>query len=432
MPRGKGFGSVYDKARDGQAPNIWITWYEGGRKRYRAVGRVDDRGKTRGEVRAAERRLRQLAAKQLADIALRIDEGRAGVERTDQAPLFRHVALDWAEDRRDATKRHADFGQVKVVRNGGHDYQRVMKYLVPFFGDMRLDEIDTPQIWDFVKARRREGLSGATVERLLAILSRLYNSLAQTKGLKVANPVTRLDPKKRKQLARSEHDPKTTPFLHRKEHIRAVYQEIREPHLRALFAVGVFAGLRTNEQIALEWGDVDLERRVITVQRQKVNGKKLTGPLKNDASRKVPINDSLLPILRQWKVASGGGKGLVCPSPRSGGLLYDDTPHNALQRALDRLEEAGVEVPRVSWYQATRHTMASHYVMDGGSIEKLSAVLGHSSIIVTERYAHLRPELFTDADRALGCVDLVTEPCRISYDLVTLGQHAEGSEAANS
>jgi hypothetical protein len=33
--------------------------------------------------------------------------------------------------------------------------------------------------------------------------------------------------------------------------------------------------------------------------------------------------------------------------------------------------------------------------MGGGSIEKLSAMMGHSSTLVTQRYAHLRPELFT-------------------------------------
>ena len=36
--------------------------------------------------------------------------------------------------------------------------------------------------------------------------------------------------------------------------------------------------------------------------------------------------------------------------------------------------------------------------MNGGSLEKLSVILGHSSVLVTQRYAHLRPDLFRSAD----------------------------------
>jgi site-specific recombinase XerD len=51
------------------------------------------------------------------------------------------------------------------------------------------------------------------------------------------------------------------------------------------------------------------------------------------------------------------------------------------------------------WYWCTRHTFASKWVMEGGSIEKLKEMLGHYSVVITERYAHLKPELFTAGDR---------------------------------
>jgi site-specific recombinase XerD len=56
-------------------------------------------------------------------------------------------------------------------------------------------------------------------------------------------------------------------------------------------------------------------------------------------------------------------------------------------------------------YQATRHTFASHYVMEGGSIEVLKALLGHSTILMTERYAHLLPSR-SEADRGRFTVEL--------------------------
>ena len=60
----------------------------------------------------------------------------------------------------------------------------------------------------------------------------------------------------------------------------------------------------------------------------------------------------------------------------------------------------------MKWYHATRHTFASQWVLHDGSIEKLAAVLGHSSTVVTERYAHLRPDLFSARERDLLKVDL--------------------------
>jgi site-specific recombinase XerD len=48
----------------------------------------------------------------------------------------------------------------------------------------------------------------------------------------------------------------------------------------------------------------------------------------------------------------------------------------------------------ITWYQATRHTFASQWVLYGGSIATLSKFMGHSSVLVPQRYAHLRPEVF--------------------------------------
>lgn len=61
-------------------------------------------------------------------------------------------------------------------------------------------------------------------------------------------------------------------------------------------------------------------------------------------------------------------------------------------------------------YEATRHSFASQYVLNGGSIEKLKEILGHYSVTVTERYAHLKPELFSDRDLAVLDIDLLASP----------------------
>src|SRR2546428_12018027 len=116
-----------------------------------------------------------------------------------------------------------------------------------------------------------------------------------------------------------------------------------------------------------------------------------------------PSLDAVLPIPPGGK-GKAGGHGRGTPPMRCDGKKIDKaTPGNYLRVALAQLE---LTQPGLGWYEATRHTFASQWVLAGNSIEKLSAILGHYSVVMTERYAHLRPELFTQADLATIPIDL--------------------------
>ena len=67
---------------------------------------------------------------------------------------------------------------------------------------------------------------------------------------------------------------------------------------------------------------------------------------------------------------------------------------------------AAAELPRLTWYQATRHTYGGRFVSAGGSLEKLRVILGHSSFEVTMRYGHLVRGQFSDAERSMADVQL--------------------------
>jgi site-specific recombinase XerD len=61
----------------------------------------------------------------------------------------------------------------------------------------------------------------------------------------------------------------------------------------------------------------------------------------------------------------------------------------------------------MTFYQAGRHTFASQWVLSGNSIYRLKEIMGHSSVQVTERYAHLTNQL-TDAELARADVRLAS------------------------
>jgi integrase len=238
----------------------------------------------------------------------------------------------------------------------------------------------------------------------LRLLSRFFNDLRE-EGQGLTNPVAALDRATWRAIG-PKHDPRRTPYLRRLEDVRAVFLALPPPPspLRPMFAVGVFAGLRTGEVRALERADVDLRARRIHVQRS------VGGPVKDGESRFVPINDTLLPVLREWMLRRGEGRLLFPPSVPGRGGRPGREPTHVREATLGRhlreaLRRAGLD-GGLTWYQCTRHTFASHWAMAGGSMRKLSDILGHVSVTTTERYAHLSPDIYGRADYEKVCVDL--------------------------
>src|SRR2546428_2145130 len=102
-------------------------------------------------------------------------------------------------------------------------------------------------------------------------------------------------------------------------------------------------------------------------------------------------------LLPHDDVAALSMKALEIPLRCDGEKIDKHTPGIYLRAALKQL---GLTRAGLGWYEATRHTFASQWVMAGASIEKLKEILGHYSVVMTERYAHLRPDSFPRATRS--------------------------------
>lgn len=382
--RTKGTGEVYQEPGGSWA----FRWREAGRRKYRG-GFIS----------------KQLAEKaravKFAEIAVR----RAGLPvAAAEVPPLRDLAMPWLE-RRKVT--HAA---------GAEDGYRWTRHLEPFFGHLRPHEVDHAKIRTFVETTRRttrqapgtraprDGkLAPGTLRVCVAVLSQLFEDLLE-RGVADRNPARHL-PQSILRLLRSDHDPTTTPFVEKLEDVRRIFLHLDRP-LNVAYAIGALAGLRTGEVFALRWSSVDLEARRMLVSESVKGGTKDKDP------RPVPILDDLLPVLKAWKVESGG-RGLVIPPLRADGEHVDKrTPAERVRAALVKLELPPLE-PK-PWYQATRHTFASHWAMAGGSLRELQGILGHASITETERYAHLAPGYFSDGARATVRVDLTTSAAPVA------------------
>lgn len=358
--RTRGTGEVFRKGTG------WaVRWRELGRRRFRGGF---------GSRLAAERALATLRVEAAA--------GRQSDDHPTPALSLGPLADRWLE-RRLLTHRAAD-----------SDRYRWHKHLAPTFARLRPDEVDQGTIRAYIEEQLRRGANPGTVRIYVQILSALYADLME-RGLASSNPARGL-PKRTARLIRPSHDPRTTPFLERLEDVRRVFLALPEP-MNVAFAIGALAGLRTGEVFALRWEHVDLKARRIHVRES------VKGPLKDKDSRIVPILDSLHPVLSAWRLKSSDPRVVPPFNVRALHVRTKETPGRFIQRAL---RATGLQREGLGWYEATRHTFASQFVMAGGSIEVLKEILGHSSVAVTERYAHLKPEHFPAATAALVPADL--------------------------
>lgn len=317
-------------------------------------------------------------------------------------PALEKLAQDWIARREHTHRSWVD------------DRGRWNHHLGPVFGRMRPAEVDVPAIRSFVEARHREGMNADTLRLLIACLSSMFTDLCERPketGVSL-NPCRGL-PKNLRQLMRSTHDPRFTPYVERLVDVRRLFQEMAEPQ-RVAYAIGACAGLRPGELLALEWPDVDEQDLRINVRWQAQDGRQ--GPLKDNEARIVQgeFLAPLVPVLKAWRLKTGG-RGLLfppeltrTPGRRMGEYMHPKRLKEGLEAAVAACKLPTIATWSKPWYQSTRHTFATHWLRAGHHFGELALVLGHSSTWVTERYAHIRPSRERDEDP--WTLDLLAAP----------------------
>lgn len=171
---------------------------------------------------------------------------------------------------------------------------------------------------------------------------------------------------------------------------------------RTAFVVATYAGLRAGELWGLRWRDVVLdERRPELVVRHSRDAATKSGIV-----RRVPMLGPVREALATWhRLAPGVGDALVFPG--AGGRCHSDG-YDAQWDRVRRLAALEERRPRPRWHDL-RHTCASHLVQGSWgrawTLAEVRDFLGHSSIRVTERYAHLCAGGLHEAARATTATD---------------------------
>lgn len=150
--------------------------------------------------------------------------------------------------------------------------------------------------------------------------------------------------------------------------------------------LSLLTGLRRGEVFKVEWADIDFDKKLIHVRATKA---------KSGKDRYVPMNNKTLSLLKAWRIKSGHRTGLLFRT-RTGSRYQD------IKRHWKKLmSEAEISDFR---FHDCRHDFCSCLVMNGIDLYAVKELAGHSTITVTERYAHLRPDLLADAISVLDSI----------------------------
>lgn len=249
-------------------------------------------------------------------------------------------------------------------------------HLNPVLGELKLTEIGMKQVERFKAKKLAEGLSPKTINNHLTMLRRLLAVAVEWGHLDHIIPIKWL------KCPEPEFD-----FLSFDEADRLI--EAAEAEWRAMIVVGLKAGLRQGELLALRWEDCDLVTGRILVRRAVARGK--IGTPKSGKGREVSIGRIAVEALKAHRHL----KGELVFSDLDGQLLTKGACKHPLWRAA---KKAGLR--RIGWH-VLRHTFASHLVMRGAPLKAVQELMGHATIEMTMRYAHLSPDVRHAAARLL-------------------------------
>lgn len=281
---------------------------------------------------------------------------------------FREAANEWLENHARPRKAPGTIAENESL---------LTQDLIPAFGGMKLGDI-TPQHIDDLVLKLRKDKSNASVNRRLELIRSIFNYHIRRRNV-LFSPMAgvaflKVDPKPMKFWTLEEG----RSFL---EHAKAKYEGTPQGHIYLLYMLALNTGMRFGELLALKWSAVDLSARLIMVCRTICHHTlQVRETTKGRRIRHVPINDSLYGLLKAAKARRGDVEWVL----HTNGALLDENNIRSRHWKKD-IKESGVSRIR---FHDLRHTYASHFLMNGGELFKLQAILGHADIRTTMNYSH--------------------------------------------
>ena len=239
------------------------------------------------------------------------------------------------------------------------------------FGDYRINQITRQHIQTFHTRMSDEGLAAATSNHYLKLLKHSLN-LAIDWDMLETNPASRIP---------LFHEDNQVENLLSDEQLERLLTVLKTDDNRMVCMIAMFllsTGVRLNEALQAKWSQVDQKNRVWRIPAANSKSKR---------TRAVPLNDSALDVLNQLTTRDRYENLFV--------NFQTQLPYTTISKVWGRLrKKADLNFLRI---HDLRHGFSSFLINSGRTLYELQQILGHSSPIVTQRYAHLSTRTLQEA-----------------------------------
>ena len=293
---------------------------------------------------------------------------------------FQEVANLWKENKRSMVK-HSTFCAYMLI---------LKTHLLPKFGDATV--ITESEAQQFALDKLNSGLSRKSVHDILAVLKAVAkygakHSIFDLPSWDIDYP--------------TETTARRLPVLSLTDHRKLLGELSANPTTQNIgIMIALCCGLRIGEVCALQWRNVDMQRRIIivanTVSRiyncdTMHTEHYASSPKTKSSNREIPISAMLLNALRAVKRQQSGGDYVVGDGSKA---KEQRTYRETFSRLLRRLN-----IPQIVFH-GLRHTFATRCIESQCDYKTVSVILGHSNVATTlNLYVH------PNIDQKKRCID---------------------------
>jgi len=319
----------------------------------------DSRAKRRRYVRVTVRGSYKDAQRVRAELLRKRDEGRLRTTPGSARLTVTEFLRRWLAGREGALAPRTVERQKGIVE----------RHVIPVIGHLRLREVGPSDVQEVILRARERGLGQGSVRNVHAVLHRALKD-AVDMGLISDNPCDRVRP--------GRYQPRQ-PELPPVERLAELLRVAEATPLGPLVMLAAATGLRQGEVLGLKWGDVDLERGALGVQRSVslVGGKLHEREAKARSARLVPLSEMAQAALRRqrerWRELCGREPGADdYVFAREDGTAQRPRWVNYWYRRI--VKQTGLPGLR---FHDLRHMVASLLLAQGASVRAVAEVLGH-------------------------------------------------------
>jgi integrase len=330
----------------------------------------------RRKMRASHQPTQALARRYLLEIEGRVARGRIGIpEPAPPVPTVAELAERFLCEY--TRPRIKDLNKYRATA------RTALRRVLPQLGALPIDQVTASAV-QRLRDRLLQGYAKNSARVALAHLGTLFN-WAVAGGVLAQSPLRALELPRRSELVEYLSQAEVTALLAAADR-RAGAGGPADRMLCTCLRFALHTGLRKGELFGLRWVDLDLRAMRLMVARS------FRSAPKSGTVRHLRVPDALQERMLLWeRECPKTPEGLVFP------VITGAKSQPRMARAHERLglaelfTEAGCR-PRLRPWHALRHSFASHFMMQGGSILTLQKILGHSDIKMTVVYAHLAPD----------------------------------------